>query len=248
LAKKYLGPVGFWLGLIAVVVGLLLTVVAYLIIGPKFIELAFPWISPGVAFVLLWLLIAVPTLATNSRAVTLEVAGIIFVVGILLFVFVNALPNATLALAPAVNAQNAFLPFGVLLLALAGWTGIEPAYESGRGTKRQKLFWGVALGTALAATLYALFVAGIFGSAGRITPDTLSGIANWAEWKRLLLAALGLFAIGTGAVPITHEIRNAFEKDMHWHPRAAQSCSPASINSSSCLASPEDVSSPFSIS
>ncbi len=96
--------------------------------------------------------------------------------------------------------------------------GHQPAYESGKGLRRSRLLWGVALGTVFAGILYVLFVAGIFGSAARITPDTLSGIANWAEWKRLLLATLGLFAIGTGAVPITHEIRNALEKDMHWHP------------------------------
>jgi hypothetical protein len=201
---------------------LLLTIVAYLILGPKFIELAFPWISPQVAFIVLWLLIAIPSLVTNSRAVELEITGIVFVAGILLFVFANALPHVTFALAPAMNAQNIFLPFGIILLALAGWTGIEPAYESGKRAKRSQLLWGVALGTMFAATLYALFVAGIFGSAARITTDTLSGIANWAQWKRLLLAALGLFAIGTGAVPLTHEIRNALEKDMQWHPSVAR--------------------------
>jgi amino acid permease len=222
LVKKYLGNAGFWFGIVVIVIGLLLAVVAYLIIGPKFIELAFPWISPSAAFVIFWFLIAVPVLVTNSRAVELEVVGIVFVAGILLFVFATALPHATLMLVPALSPGNLFLPFGIILLTLTGWTGIEPAYESGKKMKKSWLAAGVVAGTLLAGILYVLFVAGIFGSAGKITADTISGIQNWAEWKRLVVAALGLFAIGTGAVPLTHEIRNAFEKDMHWHPRAAQ--------------------------
>src|SRR5262249_35003969 len=118
-----------------------------------------------------------------------------------------------------VNVSNIFLPFGVILLALAGWTGVEPLYESVKKHRVQ----AVILGTTLVVVLYILFVAGVWGGAGRISPDTISGIVNWAAWKRWLVAALGLFAIGTGAVPITHEIRNALEKDLKWTTNLAQS-------------------------
>ena len=222
LVKEYFGSAGFWAGLGVIIIGLLLTIVAYLILGPKFLELAFPWISPQIALAVIWLLVAIPALVTNSRAIELEVAGIMVVAAILLFVFGSALPGVTLTIAPAANLQNAFLPFGIMLLSLAGWTGIEPAYEAGKKEERKILVAGVVLGTVFAATLYILFVAGIFGSAARITPDTLSGITNWPAWKRLLLSALGLFGIATGAVPITHEIRNALEKDLRWHPSIAR--------------------------
>src|SRR5258708_2304029 len=37
LARKYFGQTGFWIGFLAIVVGLLLTLVAYLILGMQFI-------------------------------------------------------------------------------------------------------------------------------------------------------------------------------------------------------------------
>ena len=201
LAKRYLGNAGFWVGWVVIVVGLMLALVAYLILGPRFITLALPMVPMNVAFLVFWLFISIPTLLSNHRAVEVEVAGIVVVACIILFVFGNALPNATFTIAPAVNVQNIFLPFSIILLSLAGWTGIEPVYESEKHSRRSRRTFGVVLGTIFAAVLYALFVAGIFGSATRITPDTLSGIADWAAWKRFLLAALGLFAVGTGSVP-----------------------------------------------
>ena len=42
LARRYLGDGGFWVGFVAIVVGLLLTLVAYLILGSEFIRLGFP--------------------------------------------------------------------------------------------------------------------------------------------------------------------------------------------------------------
>ena len=40
------------------------------------------------------------------------------------------------------------------------------------------------MGTVFAALLYAMFAAGIIGSAGMITPDTASGLAVWPLWEK----------------------------------------------------------------
>src|SRR5258708_5363686 len=42
LTRKYLGIPGFWVGFIAIEIGLILTLVAYLILGTQFIHLALP--------------------------------------------------------------------------------------------------------------------------------------------------------------------------------------------------------------
>jgi len=58
LAKKYFGQ-RILVGLVVIVVTVAhRSCLSHL--GPKFIELAFPWISPRIAFVILWLLIAIP--------------------------------------------------------------------------------------------------------------------------------------------------------------------------------------------
>jgi hypothetical protein len=62
-----------------------------------------------------------------------------------------------------------------------------------------------------------MFAAGILGSSSIITPDTASGLAAWPFWKKELLAIMGLVAVGTVYIPISREIRNSLEKDLHWN-------------------------------
>jgi hypothetical protein len=92
-------------------------------------------------------------------------------------------------------------------------------YESLRGAAaRKKIPWGLlAAGTIGAGALYIMFALGIIGSAPRITADTVSGLAAWPTWKKDIIVLLGLSAIVTCSMPISHEIRNALEKDLGWN-------------------------------
>src|SRR5258708_38087716 len=49
LTRIYLGTAGFWVGFAAIIFGLLLTLVAYLILGAHFINLGFPAIPSWLA-------------------------------------------------------------------------------------------------------------------------------------------------------------------------------------------------------
>jgi len=236
LARRYFGAGGFWIGFAAIVIGLLLTLVAYLILGSHFIQLGFPGLPPAAPLVIFWLFVAAIVLMNDSRIVELELLGILFTSIVIGLIFLTALPNVNFAGAPVVNWGSAFLPFGAVLFSLAGWTGIEPAYESQRAAKKagagktsvgsrsrapaRKKFaaWApLALGTAFGALLYILFAAGILGTATQITPDTISGLTSWPVWKRDIVAALGLFAVATVSMPISREIKNSLEKDLRWN-------------------------------
>jgi amino acid permease len=226
LARKYLGEGGFWVGFVAIVAGLLLSFVIFLVLGAQFLQLLVPALSHWPALAIIWVILAVPALLSNRRVVPLEIGSVILVACLIVFVFLSsrsatALP-AVLQTLPTVNPQDFFLPFGVILFSLAGWTGIEPVYESLRGASaRKRIPWGLlAAGTIGAAVLYAMFALGILGSAPHLTMNTVSGLATWPAWKKDLIALLGLFAIVTCSMPISHEIRNALEKDLRWN-RAA---------------------------
>lgn len=223
LAKKYFGSIGFWTGFVAIVVGLLLTLVAYLILGTQFIHLALPAVRLRYAFVVFWLLISIVALMSDKEVRALELAGIACTSLIIVIIFVSAWPHIFFAGVPSVNWHDLFLPFGAVLFSLAGWTSIEPAYEARKHHDRSRSPWrALALGTAFAALLYAMFASGIIGSTAgsMITPDTASGLAAWPLWKKDLLAALGLVAVATVYLPISREIKNALEKDLRW-PRGA---------------------------
>lgn len=217
LARRYFGEKGFWVGFVAIVLGLLLTLVAYLILGTQFVGILFPSALPGGPLAVFWIFTSLLVLASDRHIVGLELAGIICSSLIVVLIFATAWPHVFFAGIPAVNMKNAFLPFGVILFELAGWTGIEPAYESRKRDGRKNDPWrALALGTFVAAILSVVFVSGILGSASHITSDTVSGLSNWPIWKRDLLAILGLCAVTTVFMPIAREIKNSLEKDLRW--------------------------------
>jgi len=219
LARKYFGSAGFWVGFFAIVIGLLLGFVIYLILGTQFIRLLFPAIPGSWPLFIFWLFISLPVLIRSRRVTNFETFGIMLVVVLIVFIFISAQTAAVQRAIPASSVPDAFLPFGVILFSLAGWTGVEPIYEMRKKEKEKtrKDVWPLILGTAAAALLYIMFAVGILVSAPNIASDTVSGLAGWPIWKRDLIAVLGLVALWTVSMPIAHEIRNALEKDLKWN-------------------------------
>ena len=219
LARKYFGEKGFWVGFVAIVVGLLLTLVVYLILGAQFIKILFPSALPGGPLLVFWMLATLLVFASDRHIVGLELVGVFCTSCIIILIFVTALPNVTFAGIQAITGKNLFLPFGVILFELAGWTGIEPAYETRKRSGRKYDPWrALALGTFAAAALSLMFIAGVLGSSSsHITPDTISGLSDWPLWKRDALALLGLCAVSTVFMPIAREIKNSLEKDLRWN-------------------------------
>lgn len=224
LAKRYFGVSGFWIGFVAIVLGLLLTLVAYLILGAQFIRLAFPAATPSIALFIFWLLTALPIFVSDRRVVELELIGIACTSAIIILIFASAWPAVTFAGITAINPKNLFLPFGVVLFALAGWTSVEPAYESRRKSGVAADPWrALAFGSFAVALLYVMFAAGILGSAPAVTSDTVSGLVGWPIWKKEIIAIFGLLAVATIYLPISREIKNALEKDLGWNRFASRS-------------------------
>ncbi len=224
LVKIYFGKWGFGIGFFAIVAGLLLAIVAFLVLGGRFVSLLLPSIPPLYALIAFWAFTTIPILLRDRRVVKLELLGIICTSVIIVFVFVFAWPHVGFGGIEPMNPGNAFLPFGVILFSLAGWTGVEPAYE----TRKKDGSWGkspaamLAAGTVFAVILYALFVMGILGSAATVTPDTLSGLTNWPMWQRSFLAILGFLAVWTIYMPTSREIKNSLERDLGWNPIATR--------------------------
>jgi amino acid permease len=219
LARKYFGAPGFWFGFVGIVVGLLLSFVIFLILGTQFVQLLFPTLPHAAALFIFWLLLAIPALTSNRRQIALARAGVISIATVIIIIFTASFPPCNdLAGHYMIVWRNVFLPFGAVLFMLAGWTGIEPFYEEADRDKRiADRIPALAVGTGIAVLLYWMFAAGILGSAPHIAADTASGLMGWPIWKKDLIAVFGLFAVGTVAIPISHEIRNALENDLRWN-------------------------------
>lgn len=236
LVRRYVGTGAFHAAFLAIVGGLILTLVIYLVLGATFLTILFPSLSVPAALFLFWLAGSLPLLFRLPRLVGAEFAGTALMLGIILIVFASSSGFTGLLRAPLARLHGVFLPFGVILFALAAWTAVEPLYEwtqqasrtqaadrtqnnKNMATKRRVTsdrlaVRSLAFGTIISAFFYLLFVAGILSSNGTVAPDTLSGLADWPLWKLWLLAALGLLAIWTSYLPISREVKNALERDM----------------------------------
>lgn len=221
LAEEHLGKNWYWVGVISVLAGLTLTLVVYLILGNEFLKIIWPSANGTLGIFIFWLVSVLP-LFKEKRILSMEFLGVLFMFGAIFLIFLSA-PSLKMALSfPAINQENLFLPFGVVLFSLAGWTILEPLYASRKKTRGGNISFGpIIWGTVLAAALYAMFVLGIFGSTFQITTDTVSGLGFWPIWKIVTLAALGLFAIWTSYIPIGLEIKNSLAEAFRWDARDA---------------------------
>ncbi len=220
LAQKYFGSVGFWIGFLAIVIGLLLGFVAYLVLGTQFLTILIPGISQGFALGLFWFLLACLIWGSEGRIAWLEVTGIALISCAIAFIFVSGHPVVAFANMPVAVPENLFFPFGAVLFAIAGWTSVEQVYEFARPKKN--IFWVLATGSALAGLLYWFFALGVIGAGGHVAMDTISGIGTWPTWRKDILAVIGLLALAVVSLPLSREIRGAIEKDLRWNSVASR--------------------------
>jgi tyrosine-specific transport protein len=218
LARKYFGDIGFWAGFLAIVIGLLLSFVAYLVLGSQFIKIIISGIPPPLALIIFWLIIVILVFKSEGKVTGFEVTGVSLIFCATLFIFISGNPLRAFSNVSLVNPGNIFLPFGAVLFSLAGWTSVEQVYEirkkAGGKTANFTLF---VLGAILAGVLYWLFALGVLGTVSHTTIDTISGVAGWPFWKKDILATIGLVAMGVVSIPLAREIRGALEKDLRWN-------------------------------
>lgn len=216
LAKNYFGSAGFWVGFLAIVIGLLLSFVGYLLLGEQFLRIIFPGLSLSLALIIFWFVVAILVFRSEGRVAILEMIGVGLIFCAIFFIFLSGHPLRAFENMPILDARNIFLPFGAVLFSLAGWTSVEQIYEVSKENNK-KYFLLFVIGTTLAAVLYWLFALGILGSVPHVTIDTISSISSWLLWKKDILAAIGLLAIGIVSIPMSREIRGALEKDLKWN-------------------------------
>lgn len=218
LTRRYLGQSGFSLAFLSVVGGLVLSLVAYLILGGHFMKLVFPSVGEWTGTIIFWVLGSLPLFLNPKRFLTVELLGGVALVGLILFMFVSGWPIEAGVTVKTFDWDNLFLPFGVTLFALAGWTAVEPVFESRKksGEGLRGGFRNFSIGAFGSALVYLIFVLTILASAKEITGDAVSGLVGWEKWKLATLGIFGLFATWTSYLPIATEVKNLAEKDLKW--------------------------------
>jgi len=215
-AKEHLGIIGFWTSIMAVVVGLLLTLTVYVILASSFWSLISP-IGNGVSNYVFWAISSIAIATSLKSLLNLNTFISAAMVAIIVFIFFLGLGHGAPTAPIELNWPKLLFPYGAVLFAMYGRAAIAPLedyYESA------KLDWKksglpITLGTAIPAVLFFLFAAGVAGiSPAGVTTDAVSGIVNGTILPLPILGVLGLLTIWTSYVVIGTEIKDILANDL----------------------------------
>lgn len=219
-SKKYLGNWGKNLIFFSVIVGVTGALLAYLILGGEFLKILFsPFLNlSSYHFTLIfWLilfyfvfrgikLIAPAELFTNL----LFFLTVIIILG---FCF----PKFNLSNVAIFNLPDIFLPYGVILFSLIGWSAIPEINSFLKNPEEKKEIKKIIIfSSIIVITLYSLFVISVIGVAGKdVSPDALSGLLPFLGPKIIFLGALaGLITLADSFLVLALYLRNSLIYDL----------------------------------
>ena len=216
-AEKYLGIK--WkkvVGLI-IILSIYSALLAYIIVGGKFLALIFPgFANPFIFSIIFWLVLstAVWRGIRTVGGVELAMAGLLLVLVIILFAFgAGDISNENFY---SFGLADFFLPYGVVLFAFAGILAIPEIRElikmDGRQYKK-----AIVLGTLIPMAVYILFTVLVVGISGEGTsPEALAGLSGVLSFGIVRLGAVfGILALATSYLVLGLNLKHTFEYDWH---------------------------------
>ncbi len=216
-AEHYLGKFGKAIAAIALIVGLLGALLVYIIISGEFLSIIFAPIFGGSPFIYSLIFFAIGALAIFKDLALvkkLELVMTLFLVLIVFLIFFSGLPHIDFPNLKTIDFRYLFLPYGIILWALAGSSAIPELKEvvSLEGHKYKKvIIWG----TIIPAVLYLLFMLIVVGITGKFTTaEAIQGLSGFLGRGIIILGAIfGLLAAMTSFFVIGIGIKKVFWYD-----------------------------------
>jgi len=222
-AKKYLGNWGEVLAVFSTIFGSILVLLAYIILGGEFLRILLSPFSPpagGLSSFHFSLIFALPLAFFIFKGIKLVARAEFFTnltfFLIIFLIFCLSLPKLNFQNFNLFDFKNIFLPYGVILFALTGWSAIPEMAEVLKNRKERKKFKKAIVGsTIIAISLYLLFAFSVIGVSGENTSaDTFSGLFSYLDKKIILLGVLaGVITIADSFLIIGLYLKNTLIYD-----------------------------------
>ncbi|MDP2641017.1 MAG: aromatic amino acid transport family protein [Candidatus Yanofskybacteria bacterium] len=218
-AFRYLGPKGKYAATFAILFSIAGALLAYTILGGDFLRIA---LSPFFQISELWAAFAFWAILSFfifqgihviARAEMVMVAILFGTVGLITFF---AIPNIDSANFSVFGEMEFFLPYGVLLFALAGWSAIPEIAALLKNKKDKARLDNIIVWASLSTiVLYAVFTFSVVGVSGQATSeDALSGLVPFLGGKIVMLGALfGLVAVAASFLVLGNYLKNSLRYD-----------------------------------
>ena len=193
--QKYLGDRGKIFITISTIVGLVGALLVYTIIGGDFLKIVFsPWINlPSFCFSLFFLLVLSYFIFRGIKIIApVELLTNLLFFLIVFIVFCFGLSKVNFQNFTLVNPENLFLPYGIILFALGGWTAIPEISEILKNSEDRRSFKKIiVLTTIIAILIYLLFAFTVLGVSGQNTStEALQGLVPFLGQKIIFFGAL----------------------------------------------------------
>lgn len=216
-AKYYLGKWGEIITTISTLFGLYGALLVYIIISGEFLYTIFSSWLGGSVFIYSLIFFGVGALAIFRGLALierLELVMSLFLILIVFLIFFAGLPHLDVSNLQTINFKKFFLPYGIILWAMGGWTAIPEIKEVlGKNSSGFKkiIIWG----TIIPAILYLIFMFSVVGITGiNTTPESIHGLAGFLGKGMIFLGAIfGTLACLTSFFTIGLNLKKTFSYD-----------------------------------
>lgn len=216
-AEHYLGKWGKIIVTFSLLIGFFGSLLVYIIISGEFLFEIFSPIFGGSSFVysLVFFVLGSFGIFKGLKLIKeMELAMSFVLCSIVLLIFFIGIPHLNIANLQEINFKNFFLPYGVILWALAGGAAIPELKEVVKGNSKSYKK-AIILGTLIPAILYFLFMFVVVGVSGHATsPESIQGLTA-ALGKEIVYigAAFGALAAITSFFVIGLSLKKVFWYD-----------------------------------
>jgi len=214
--EKYLGKKAKILVTLSVILGTIGALLAYIILGGKFLKIVLPFSFSVFQFTLiLWAGLSFFVFWGIRSIAPFELLMNIGLFGAFMLIFIFCFPKIETSNFLSFNKTYLFLPFGIFLFSLIGWNAV-PEIE-GILTKKASLKKVILYSIIISTIFYFLFgliVSGVTGS--QTTKEPFSGLLPFLGNKIIVLGGIfGLLAVSTSFLVLANYLKNTLFLDYH---------------------------------
>lgn len=226
-AERYFGPNGKRLVLAFVIPGLFSTLLAYSVVGGRFLDILFSGWLAGNAFLygLIFGVVGITLVLRRIKFIAeLELGIVILMIVTVIGIIANAFPVVDFGNFGLARPFDLFLPYGIILFTVAGFEAIPEMREifeaspDGRHSSYQK---AIIVGTILPLVVFILFMAAVFGVTGQATSeDALHGLLGTAVSPLVIKfgAFFGLLAVASSFFVMADNLKKVLWYDLNFKP------------------------------
>ncbi|MDP2909692.1 MAG: aromatic amino acid transport family protein [bacterium] len=220
LAQRYLGNWGEKLVMLSVAVGITGALLAYLILGGEFLRIllsSFLNLSQAQFTLIFWVLLSCFIFRGIKLIAPAELITNFLFFFIVFIIFFFSLPKFNFSNLPVLNLPDIFLPFGVILFSLIGWSALPEMLDFLKLPQEKKQIKKIIIAATLIVVLFYIFFAlAVIGVAGKgVSQDALSGLLPFLGPKIIFWGVLAaLITLADSFLVLGLYLKNTFIYDL----------------------------------